>query len=141
MLNVDVTLFLQMINFILIFFICKKLIYKPMLSNIEKRESKINELLAAAQKLKSEVEIQKNEYEKKLQQLKTEVTEYQNKVRKEAIDEANKKVSQVKEEIDNKISASKSELEKEMKRAKEILTKEAETISQEIVEKIVGKVA
>jgi len=141
MLNIDATLFLQMINFLLIFFIGKKLIYDPMLSNIETRENKINELLSSAQKLRSEVEIQKSEYEKRLQQIKSEVIEYQNKVRKEAIDEANQKVAKVKEEIDRKISESKKQLEEEVKKAKSILEKEAKEISQEIVAKIIGKVA
>jgi F-type H+-transporting ATPase subunit b len=141
MLNIDATLFLQMINFLLIFIIGKKLIYDPMLSNIETRDNKINELLSSAQKLRSEVEIQKSEYEKRLQQIKSEVIEYQNKVRKEAIDEANKKVAKVKEEIDKKISESKMQLEEEVKKAKSILEKEAKEISQEIVAKIIGKVA
>lgn len=141
MLNIDATLFLQMINFLLIFIIGKKLIYDPMLSNIETRDNKINELLSSAQKLRSEVEIQKSEYEKRLQQIKSEVIEYQNKVRKEAIDEANKKVAKVKEEIDKKIAESKMQLEEEVKKAKSILEKEAKEISQEIVAKIIGKVA
>lgn len=141
MLNIDATVFLQMINFLLIFIIAKKLIYDPMLSNIETRDNKINELLSSAQKLRSEVEIQKSEYEKRLQQIKSEVIEYQNKVRKEAIDEANQRVAKVKEEIDKKISESKMQLEEEVKKAKSILEKEAKEISQEIVAKIIGKVA
>lgn len=41
MLNLDSTLILQMINFLIIIFISKKYILKPILSNIERRNEKL----------------------------------------------------------------------------------------------------
>jgi F-type H+-transporting ATPase subunit b len=141
MISIDFTLIIQMVNFLIILFVGKKLIYDPMLSNIENRDAKIKGLLDAASKLRSEVEKSKREYEENLQQVRSEVAEYQSKIRQQALSEAYEKVSKVKGEIDKKIEESRKELEIQVEKAKLTLEAEAHKIADDIVEKILGKVA
>ncbi|MBC7195643.1 MAG: ATP synthase F0 subunit B [Deferribacterales bacterium] len=141
MISIDYTLLIQMINFLIIFFIGKKLIYDPMLSNIDSRDSKIKSLLESAGNLRAEVEKNKKEYEEKLQQVRAEVAEYQGKIRQQAVTEAYEKVSKVKEEIDKKIETARKELEIQVEKAKVSLETEANGLADEIVAKILGKVA
>lgn len=141
MISLDFTVVIQIINFLVIVFVAKKMIYEPMLSNIENRDNKISRLISASDSLKSEIATSKKEYEEKLQKVRAEVAEYQKNIREQTLKEAAEKLSKVKEEVTSEIASARSELEKAVVTARASLEKEAEQLSQVIIEKIIGKAA
>lgn len=141
MISLDFTVVIQIINFLVIVFVAKKMIYEPMLSNIENRDNKISRLVSASDSLKSEIATSKKEYEEKLQKVRAEVAEYQKNIREQTLKEAAEKLSKVKEEVTSEIASARSELEKAVVTARASLEKEAEQLSQVIIEKIIGKAA
>lgn len=141
MISLDFTVVIQIINFLVIVFVAKKMIYEPMLSNIENRDNKISKLISASDSLKSEIATSKKEYEEKLQKVRAEVAEYQKNIREQTLKETAEKVSKVKEEVTSGIASARSELEKAVVTARASLEKDAEQLSQVIIEKIIGKAA
>lgn len=141
MISLDFTVVIQVINFLVIVFVAKKMIYEPMLSNIENRDNKISKLISASDSLKSEIATSKKEYEEKLQKVRAEVAEYQKNIREQTLKETAEKVSKVKEEVTSGIASARSELEKAVVTARASLEKDAEQLSQVIIEKIIGKAA
>jgi F-type H+-transporting ATPase subunit b len=141
MISVDFTILLQMANFLIILFIGKKMILDPVTSTMDKRNKKIDDLLASAAGMKDSIERQKQEYEEKLQQVKAEVSEHHRKVRESVLKETNEKVAKAKEELDAKVKAAREEIQVEYEKAKESLKADAESFAEAIVEKITGKAA
>jgi len=141
MINIDSTLLIQMLNFLIIFFIGKKMIIDPVLSTVKKRDEKIESLNKQAAKLRSEVEKYKNEYEEKFEQVRLEAANYHKQAKDEAIQEAEKMYARVKAEMDDKLENAKKEIEQQKEKAKVALKSDAEDMADEIVNKIIGKVA
>lgn len=141
MISIDFTLLLQMVQFLIILFIGKKLIYDPVSATVHSRNSKIQSLLKDAESMRNEVAALKKEYEEKLAAVKAEVAEYQRKIRNEAIAAANDMVGKAKADIDNKIANARKEIEIQLEKSKLILSEESKSIADMIVEKILGKAA
>lgn len=141
MISIDFTLLLQMVQFLIILFIGKKLIYDPVSATVHSRNSKIQSLLKDAESMRNEVAALKKEYEEKLAAVKAEVAEYQRKIRNEAIAAANDMVGKAKADIDNKIANARKEIEIQLEKSKLILSEESKNIADMIVEKILGKAA
>ena len=141
MISVNFTVVLQIINFLIIVFIGKKMILDPINETVGARDRKINSLVESAERLKSEVERLKKEYENKLQDMKTEIAEHNRIVKENILKETAEKVALVKKELDAKIEKARSEINAEYEEAKKYLEKEANVFADAIVKKIAGKVA
>ncbi|MEF3254214.1 MAG: ATP synthase F0 subunit B [Deferribacterales bacterium] len=140
MISVDFTLGLQILQFLIILVVSKKLIFDPVLATINSRNGKIQKLLNEADSLRGEVSKIKKDYEEKLQAVKIEVAEYQKKMRDEALAEASAIVGKVKAEVDDKIIKARHEIELQFGKSKSALEAEANMLADIIVDKIIGKV-
>ena len=67
LINVDKSLFIQMINFGLLLFILVKLLYKPLLAKMEERTQAIRKSLDEAQEARAEAQRQREEHAARLQ--------------------------------------------------------------------------
>jgi F-type H+-transporting ATPase subunit b len=141
MISIDFTLLLQILQFLIILFVGKKLIYDPVSATVHSRNGKIEALLKDAEALKNEVSSLKKEYDDKLNAVKSEVAEYQRKIRDEAVAQANEIVGKAKAEIDSKIANSRKEIEIQLEKSKVFLAEESKNLADMIVEKILGKAA
>jgi F-type H+-transporting ATPase subunit b len=141
MISIDFTLVLQMINFLIIVFIGKKMMLDPISDTVSNRDRKIKSLVEEAEKLKNEVDKLKLEYENKLQEMKTEVAEHHRSVREEVIKQTSEKIASVKKELDEKIEKARAEIQSDYEKAKHELNSEAQVFADAIVSKIMGKVA
>lgn len=72
MVNVDITVVFQIINFLLLVFILTKLLYKPILGMLEKRQEYIKESLLTADREKEEAQKLLEEYKAQLAEAKKE---------------------------------------------------------------------
>lgn len=141
MISVDFTILLQMLNFLIILVIGKKMILDPVMGTVDKRNQKIDNLLAEASNLKETVEKQKNEYEVKLQDIKNEVAEHHKKVKDAILKETNAKIDEAKKAMSTKVKNAREEIQSEFEKAKLTLQDDAESFAASIVEKITGKAA
>jgi F-type H+-transporting ATPase subunit b len=136
MVYVDFTVFIQLIQFLLIFYISKKLILDPTMKNIQTRDSKVNSLLEEAESLKAEVEAGRVGYAQKMDAMRAEMAEYQRKIREEATKSATAKVEQAKADVDAKVEKALAELNKERETAAKNMDALVGELSDLIVQKI-----
>ena len=76
--------FAQIVNFLILVYLLKKLLYGRILAAMDARESKINATFEEAEKSRKDAEFAATESEKKLQSLNEEYESLQNKARAEA---------------------------------------------------------
>lgn len=136
MVYIDETVLYQIVQFLIIFFIGKKLIIDPVLKTVESRDSKIGGMKEEAEKLKQKVEDYRNSYEQKMADIKVELAEYHRKMKEEAVAEATNMVATAKEQIDAKIADARGQIAGDAKVAREGMDKTVAELSDLIINKI-----
>ncbi len=113
--TISVELVFQIINTVILFLVLKKILFKPVLNIIEKRENMIQEDLAEGSKAKNEGIALKQEYEQKVSLAKDEGRE----IIKQATARAEEKSNQIIEDAKAEANALKAKATKEIAQEKE----------------------
>lgn len=113
----------QVVNFLILLFILKKIFFKPIVDHLEKRKKMIEEGIRNAENAKEIIERAKKEYQEKIQEAKEEF----NKILEDAKNQANqitadaqlkaqKNVEAILQEAREKIAQDRVSLENEVKK-------------------------
>ena len=139
MIQLDSSLFLQIINFVLLIFILNRLLYKPMLAIIDKRGKHLLDSEEEISRLNRTVEAKMAAYEDKVRSVRSEFLGKNKELIKEGsdkakaiIDEAGREMSMMAEEFHGK-------MQREIQAAGEFLTNQSRALSMEIAEKALGR--
>lgn len=120
-----ILLLAQVVNFLVLLFILKKLLYTPILKLLEERKSKIEKSIKHADEIELKLAQTEEDREKKLAKASAEA--------REIIDEATKSASQIIDEA--RLKASK-DMEEIVKKGSETINAEREKMHQEIREEL-----
>jgi F-type H+-transporting ATPase subunit b len=139
MVNLDYTMLVQMVNFILMIFILNAILYKPILEMIDKRKEQMDKSDREVKRLREEVEQKLAEYEEKVRLAKLEALEQRNAIVKEGADLAKSTIEAVRSEIPVLMEQFNAKMGKEVEAARTILLSQSRKISLEIAEKVLGR--
>lgn len=135
-----VLLIAQVVNFLILLFILKRFLYKPILKVLEERKKKIAESLKNASEIEKKLEQITEDREKKLQKAAKEAEE----IIKEATENADKIITQAHEKAGKDIEKILAKTENEMELEREKLKQEIRAELAHLVElglkKVSGKV-
>lgn len=130
---------ISLCNLILIFFIVKRFLFKPVSRVLAEREQAVNKVYSDAEALRAEADERKREYEKKLSAAEDEAgsiirsaNERANKAGSELIAEANRKAAAILKKADEDIAFEKKKAVNEIK-------DEISGLSLDIAEKMIGR--
>ncbi|MBI2029127.1 F0F1 ATP synthase subunit B [Candidatus Gottesmanbacteria bacterium] len=130
----------QIINFVILLVILTKLVYKPMLTSLEKRRKKIEEGLALTQRMNEEKEVLESKKKKIVLEAQKEARDIIEKAREagkkeeqEIIAEANQKAQGVIEKTNKELKAKEKELEAKVSR-------DAVDIATQLTLRLIGEV-
>ncbi len=135
----DVTLFFQMAIFIALIFILNILLYKPILSIIERRKKHVDELENEIKLFNDSVDKRAAEYEEKLKLAKAKASDLKKEIIKEGTDQAKVIVDAVRNEIPIMMQEFHQKLDKEVQVARQTLDSQARRLSLEIAQKVLGR--
>ncbi|MGE4267499.1 MAG: hypothetical protein AB7F25_08690 [Deferribacterales bacterium] len=136
MLYIDYTLAIQIVQFLVIIFIGKKMILDPVMGTVNSRDSKIEGMKQEAESLKAKVEQYKVDYTEKMAQMRVELTDHHKKLKDDASKEAAAKVAAVKADVDAKILSARAEIQAESAKAKAEMDSMVKEISDLIADRI-----
>ncbi len=139
MISIDYTLFIQMVNFLLLMFILNLLLYKPILGIIDKRKKQIQDTEEDIRRLNQSVDERMAAYEEKLRLAKMQALEKKQEIMKEGAEQAKVFVDAAKSEIPVMMEKFHADLNKEVSEAGHFLTDQSRRISVEIAEKLLGR--
>ncbi len=135
----DFTLLVQMAIFVALIFLLNVLLYRPILSIIERRKKQLDELDNEIKLFKESVDKKAAEYDEKLTKAKTRASD----LKKEIIGEGAKQAKSIVDAVRNEIPAMTQEfqkkMDKEMQAARQILEGQSKKLSLEIAEKVLGR--
>ena len=136
--NINLTLFGQMIAFVAFVWFCMKYVWPPILAAVAEREQKIADGLAAADRASHDLELAKEKTVERLKEAKEEAAGI--------VDSANKRANQIVEEAkdaatveaDRVKASAQAEIEQETNRAREQLRGQVAALSLAGAEKVLG---
>jgi F-type H+-transporting ATPase subunit b len=138
MISLNATLFIQVINFLLLMWILNRLLFGPIVRAIEEREEKIRRLLKNTEEISSQAQGVKEDYEKKMKQAHVKAFETKEKVRTEGVEEAERAVKKALSEAEKSLTETRGVVTLEAEMAREEFGSLSQEISREIYRKILG---
>lgn len=139
MISIDKTLFLQMINFIILMIALNYLLYRPLLGIIEKRKKILESSAQEVERLNKSIEDKQREYEEKLRLAKQDALELKTRLLKEANEEAKAMIDEKRNKIPAMMAEVQERVAKEVESARKILEGQSKELSREIAEKVLGR--
>lgn len=137
--NINLTLFGQIIAFSIFTFLCMKLAWRPIITALRERQEKIAEGLAAAERGEHEKELADQRAAEVLKEAKTEAASILAQAQKQGgqlVEEAKATANNERERI---IESGHEEIQQEINRAKESLRAEVSGIALAAAERILAK--
>ena len=136
--NINLTLFGQMLAFALFVLFCMKYVWPPILAAMHERAAKIADGLAAADRASHDLELAQDKAVERLREAKEEASGI--------VDSANKRASQIVEEAKDQArtegerlkEAAQAEIEQELNRAREQLRSQVAALALAGAEKVLA---
>lgn len=135
----DYTIFIQIITFLILIYILNVLLYKPILSIIERRKKQLDELENEIKLFNESVDKRAAEYEEKLKLAKANASELKKEIIKEGADQAKNIIDAVRNEIPLLSQEFEQKMDKEIQAARQILNSQSRRLSLEIAQKVMGR--
>lgn len=137
MVNFNMTLIAQILNFLVLVFVLAKFAYKPVVKIMDERKNKIASDLEAAEKAKTDAESVKAEYAAKLAEAKQEAQAIIDAARKTAQAAHDKIMADTKAEQDQVVATAKEAIAMEKKKAMDDIRVQVINLSMIAASKIV----
>jgi F-type H+-transporting ATPase subunit b len=137
--NLDLTLLLQAVNFLILAGILYKFLFKPLTNFMEKRAEGIRHSLEEAKRARDEVVRARAEYEESLRATRQEAAALRQRMEREITEERERLVQQSREEAQRLLTQARAEIEQEVRRAKAELRGEAVNLSLTAAERLLQR--
>jgi len=139
MIQIDYSLLLQIINFLVLIVILNALLYKPLLAILDRRNDRMANEREEINRLNKAVEEKISAYEEKVRATKVEALGGNKILIKEGSDQAKYIVEQVSKEIFALSEQFHEKLQQEVQIARKTLGNKSRMISSDIAEKVLGR--
>ncbi len=137
--NINLTLFAQLIAFVVFVIFCMKIVWPPIMAMLDERKKKIADGLAEAERGMKQQELAEQGAEKKLAEAKQQASEILGQAQKRANEIVDDAKSVATDEGNRIKEAAHAEVDKEVNRAKEALRTQVSTIAVAGAERILKK--
>ncbi len=137
--NLDYTLFIQMVNFIVLVVLFNALILKPILNIFDERKGKVEGAMDEARRLTEEAERLMKEYEEKIAEARQQALRLVNEGRLQAVEGQKEALAKAREDAEGQLKQIKERIERERGEASMVLERFAQVLSISIAERLLGR--
>jgi len=139
MINIDIVLLFQAVNFLVLLFLLNILLYKPIRKVLSDRAAEISASKEKTLSVDREVLEKMAQYEQKLQKVKADATEERSKMLRAAHEEEAQLIGVARSQAANELAKIRESIDKEAKKAQVFLAAQADSLSHRICEKVLGR--
>jgi F-type H+-transporting ATPase subunit b len=137
--NINLTLFLQMITFAVFVWFCMKFVWPPIVNALAERRTRIAEGLAAAERGHHEQELGQKRAKEIMQEAKQQAADIVAQAQRRAAELVEEAKGDGNAERERILTAAKAEIDQETNRAREALRERVAELSVAAAEKILRK--
>jgi F-type H+-transporting ATPase subunit b len=139
LINLDKSLIIQGINFLVLLFILWKLLYKPLVAKMDERTQAIKKSLEEAQAARAETERQRQQHAAQIQSALAEAQAIRATALKEAAEEQRRLVEAARGEAAKLVETAKAEMDQDVRRARQQLRQEVGDLAVQIAERLMRR--
>jgi len=139
LINLDKSLIIQVVNFLLLLFVLTKVLYRPLLAKMEERTAAIKKSLEEAQLARAEAQRQQEENAARMREAYTEAQAIRAAALKEAAEEQRKLVEAARVEAQRLVDTARAQMETDVRRAREELRHEVADLATSVAERLIRK--
>jgi len=137
--NLNVTLFIQIINFLVLLFILNAILYKPVLAKIREREAKLKQDREKAMELEQKVLDQENLHQDELAKARQVAGQDKSTMIAEAKKQESDVLSKARDEAARIVDDMKTAIQAESVQVRQRLREDMTPLARSIAEKILGR--
>lgn len=141
MIEINLTIVIQVVQFLLLLFILNRFLFRPTINLIEEREKKITGWKEETKNCHESMQARLQSYENQILEAKAKVQEQQELVTEELKKEEDKKLEAVSEEALRIVASTREKLQQETEALRGQLREQAKEMSQLVTEKVLGRKA
>jgi len=137
--NLNVTILIQAINFLILIFLLSKFLFKPLTTFLADRSAGIQKSLAEAKAAHEEAAKAQADYQAQMREAQREIAAIREQGQRDVEAERQRLLQASREEAGRLVAQAKAEIETETKRAKATLREEAADIVVAAAERLLGR--
>ena len=141
MIDINLTIVIQVVQFLLLLFILNRFLFRPTINLIEEREQKITTWKEETKNFHESMQARLQSYESQIVEAKVDAQAQQELVTEELQKEEDKKLEAVSEEAVRIVVSTREKLQEETELLRGQLREQAEEMSQLVAEKVLGRKA
>jgi len=139
MIDIDISMVYQLINFLFLIWILNIILYKPIRKVLRERQEKLGALEADIKGLTEEVEAKKQEMQALVQEARTEGYSKKEELKSQGLTTENAIISEVSKKTESEIGKVKNEIAASIDQARQALKTQVAEFSRSLAEKILGR--
>lgn len=139
MINVDVTLFIQMVNFLLLLVLMNLVLYRPIRRLVAQRNELVSKQRAGIDKAESEAQRAIREFEERLKAARAAGREKVQEMKETAYRVEKDLLSQAAEEAAREVQAVRERIQKEIGQVRAQLQAQIQVFSKDMAQRILGR--
>lgn len=139
MISIDITLLIHIINMIALMFILNKVLYKPVIEIMEKRQDELDTLSDDVEKYERNAKVRQVAVDKKMREAAAQAKEALDTARNEAARAGAEQLAKIRAEAEQKKEKQVAQLHAEFKETREKLLDSTEIFAQDMATKILGR--
>jgi F-type H+-transporting ATPase subunit b len=133
------TVLIQIVAFLVLWFLLSKLLFRPFIALLEERENRTEGLKAAAASLTAEGERLRAEYESAIAKANEEGAAVKEILLREARQTRERLLADSRAQAAERMTAVREDIKKEMAKGRELALQEAAVIARQMAEKVLGR--
>jgi F-type H+-transporting ATPase subunit b len=138
-LDLNITFFVQVVNFLFLIAVLNWLLVKPTLRILEERRQQVEGTGEEAKRLTAETEQHIAEYERSLAEARVAAGRQKERLRMEGVERENEIIRTAREQARQMVEEMKEKIAREAKNASAAMKGEIEVLSTEITKKVLGR--
>jgi len=139
MIEINLTIVIQILQFLIVVFILNRLLFRPISQVIDERQGKINTWEENTRNLKDTARLKLENYEKQLGRERVQARESQEQLNQELKQKEEENLRAVSDEAAQIVASTQQSLAVERERLRLELRHQATELSQILVEKVLGR--
>jgi F-type H+-transporting ATPase subunit b len=139
LIEINSTLIVQVINFLILLVVLYRFVYKPLLGTLESRSAAIKQQLAEAQAARESAQRQLAEFEAKLTASQAEAQAVRDRALREAAELRERLTAEARREASHLVESARAEIEQDVRRARADLRREVAGLAVNIAERLIQR--
>jgi F-type H+-transporting ATPase subunit b len=139
LINIDRSLIVQVVNFLVLLVILHRLLYRPLLAKMSERTDAIKKSLDEAQAARAEAARQQEENAARLRTAHQEAAQIRDHALREAAEEARRQMEAAQAQAKKLVEDARAQMEAEVRQARETLRREVSDLATTVAEKLIRK--